>query len=1071
MSDVIIDVSSNKTSRINLGIQGENIVEHVIFNIASWIEEYGEGVAYVYARRSGDLEPYPVALDMDMTEKTATWDVNLVDTAVKGRGSAQLVYVVDEDNEPDFSEDEVKKTKVFATTVQASLVVSSEENPEGYSTWLEVLGGYTVRVESAKAAAQAAQTAAETAQGLAEDAQEAAESARDAAQSSQAGASASATNAAASASAAATSETNAANSATSASTSASAASASATNASNSASAAAASAATAGTAATNASQSATAAAGSATSAGQSASAASSSASSAAQSATSASSSASAASTSETNAAASATSASGSASSAAQSATNASGSASTATAAANTATTKASEASASATSAAESASDASDSADAAAASAEAAAQSAASLTVDTELDDTSTNPVQNKAITAEITDLKEDMSHINVGNMALNVTKGEHYSSTGAITTNPSMGRTDYLDCSELKKLYVKSTVSATYNCFFEEDKTFISRFTLAVGDNVITVPDNAVYFGISCTVNDIEKMEVKNAQNVILNQTVQNVGLLEDGFIGFETVNGEIIYPNGTFTPVVGWSRSDYIDCSRYEKMVVIGPSASNYNGFFDSNKGFITGSSFTINIGENIIEIPANANYVMFSNTTATINQTEIYSANSSDIKIIKDELVGISESMDCDNNFPIIPSQLFFRNDISIPVFKRSLFQKPANATNADVGIIYENSNGYKRVIDIKEPTNIGGVDGEKINGGTGRFYLSNTKGNESLFYKDIDIFLKDVSGLNGKTVSVMSVGDSLTQGASWDGTPVTALSDELAKVGVTTTFIGSLGKKILKVGIGKQLVMFEGRGGWRYRTLTGREAKFAGINVVIPSSQTKTSWIEDVDGTYDEIKVNNTFLYPATATDKVNYPNFCYHFVTGNTGNNVSYAEDSTLSDYVIFDPTRYFSERQIDIPDIVTIAFGTNEWYVSGYDLQEALSDCQFIIEAFRRASNTMKIVVIPHNSLNMRKQTEWETKASQLTAGVIKVVDTLIANGDTNLYCCPLYANGSRYLSYKAITETEDFGTNNDVEVGTISEDVHCLYETGFAASYMAMPQYIDGLTACVANIIE
>lgn len=280
MSDVIIDVGKNKTSRINLGIQGENIVEHVIFDISSWIEEYGEGVAFIYAKRRGDDEPYPVALDMDVTDKTATWDVTLTDTAAKGKGSAQLVYVVDENDNEDFMDDEVKKTKTYATTVQSSLVVTSEENPSGYDTWLEVLGGYTVRVEAAKVAAQTAKTAAEAAQAAAETAKTAAEAAQSAAETAEANAEASEDDAETAATNAATSETNAANSATSAAASASSASTSATNASNSATAASGSATTAQTAATNASQSATAASGSATNAANSASAAASSASAAA-----------------------------------------------------------------------------------------------------------------------------------------------------------------------------------------------------------------------------------------------------------------------------------------------------------------------------------------------------------------------------------------------------------------------------------------------------------------------------------------------------------------------------------------------------------------------------------------------------------------------------------------------------------------------------------------------------------------------------------------------------------------------------------------------------------------------
>lgn len=242
MASVTIDVSTNKTSRINLGIQGENIVEQVIFNISSWIEEFGEGVAYVYAKRKGDVDPYPVALEMDLTKGTATWDLTAADTAYKGKGSAQLVYVVDEDGEVAITDDEIKKTRVYATTVQTSLVASSTENPDAYDTWLEVLGGYTARIEAAQdgieesmtqAAASAAtatakaQLASEYASVATQAKSEAMGSASSAASSEaaahgwQEGAASSSQAAAASAAAASTSATNAAASETNAAASAS----------------------------------------------------------------------------------------------------------------------------------------------------------------------------------------------------------------------------------------------------------------------------------------------------------------------------------------------------------------------------------------------------------------------------------------------------------------------------------------------------------------------------------------------------------------------------------------------------------------------------------------------------------------------------------------------------------------------------------------------------------------------------------------------------------------------------------------------------------------------------------
>ena len=187
---------------------------------------------------------------------------------------------------------------------------------------------------------------------------------------------------------------------TDAETAKTAAASSASAAAGSASAAASSASTATTKAGEAASSASAAASSQSSAAASASAASGSANAAASSATTASSKA-------DDAAESASAAAGSASAANTSATNAANSASTATtkanAAADSATDAANSASAAASSqsaAAASATDAAGSASDAADSAAEAALSAASLTTDSALSTTSTNPVQNKVVTAAL-----------------------------------------------------------------------------------------------------------------------------------------------------------------------------------------------------------------------------------------------------------------------------------------------------------------------------------------------------------------------------------------------------------------------------------------------------------------------------------------------------------------------------------------------------------------------------------------------------------------------------------------------------------------------------------------------
>lgn len=173
MATINVNVNRPDVQVLDLGVQKENIVEAVVFDISSWVEEYGDGVAYIYAQRKGDAEPYPVTLTMG--DGTATWTLSSTDTYVKGKGKAQLVYTVDS---------AIKKSRVYPTFVHNSLGAASLTPPDPYDDWLDTLGDYTASIEAAvedvedyvddakdaRDDAQAAATAAETAQGQAESA-------------------------------------------------------------------------------------------------------------------------------------------------------------------------------------------------------------------------------------------------------------------------------------------------------------------------------------------------------------------------------------------------------------------------------------------------------------------------------------------------------------------------------------------------------------------------------------------------------------------------------------------------------------------------------------------------------------------------------------------------------------------------------------------------------------------------------------------------------------------------------------------------------------------------------------
>lgn len=62
------------------------------------------------------------------------------------------------------------------------------------------------------------------------------------------------------------------------------------------------------------------------------------------------------------------------------------------------------------------------------------------------------------------------------------------------------RTDFIPCEPGDKLYINCPVASQYNCFFQTatEGDLASRFSLVVGENVIIVPSNAHYYGLSNT---------------------------------------------------------------------------------------------------------------------------------------------------------------------------------------------------------------------------------------------------------------------------------------------------------------------------------------------------------------------------------------------------------------------------------------------------------------------------------------------------------------------------------------------------------------------------------------------
>ena len=161
---------------IELGRQGENEVNKVVFPVRGWKELYGDGSFALIHQRPTDNDPYPCITTLNGT--FVEWVIESADVAIVGRGKCELRYI-------DGNGARVKSV-VYDTIIRDSLGNNSLEPPEPWESWVdEVTDAGTAAIAAASDAEDykdAAQGYATDAQGYASDAQGYASNAQTAAQ-------------------------------------------------------------------------------------------------------------------------------------------------------------------------------------------------------------------------------------------------------------------------------------------------------------------------------------------------------------------------------------------------------------------------------------------------------------------------------------------------------------------------------------------------------------------------------------------------------------------------------------------------------------------------------------------------------------------------------------------------------------------------------------------------------------------------------------------------------------------------------------------------------------------------
>lgn len=131
-------IKAELSQRLNLGVQGEHLVQEFGFDTAAWREIYGAGSIQLLIQRPGDAEPYQAVLQRE--KDLMIWEVTHVDTAISGNVDLQLLYFVD---------GRIVKSQCFTGVVARSLGKPMETLPPDHQSFAEKVAQDAARAENA----------------------------------------------------------------------------------------------------------------------------------------------------------------------------------------------------------------------------------------------------------------------------------------------------------------------------------------------------------------------------------------------------------------------------------------------------------------------------------------------------------------------------------------------------------------------------------------------------------------------------------------------------------------------------------------------------------------------------------------------------------------------------------------------------------------------------------------------------------------------------------------------------------------------------------------------------------
>lgn len=147
----MITIKAQHRLPLMIGIEGENKVRQVEFDISDFVASCGDGVAQLIFKRQRDSVPYPCVITRD--GNTVLWVITNVETAQVGDfGACELLYYVD---------DALAKSETWQVVVKDSLGTPREDVPDPYRVWSDQVLETGLHVEAERTKAETAALASE----------------------------------------------------------------------------------------------------------------------------------------------------------------------------------------------------------------------------------------------------------------------------------------------------------------------------------------------------------------------------------------------------------------------------------------------------------------------------------------------------------------------------------------------------------------------------------------------------------------------------------------------------------------------------------------------------------------------------------------------------------------------------------------------------------------------------------------------------------------------------------------------------------------------------------------------